>query len=72
MNTTTVEDTRENSFNVTIEALGYAAPNSTSGQIVISQQPSYKVIVKGVASYRNDELVVDTNTIQVESVLKLF
>ena len=72
MNATTVEDTRGSSFNVTIEALGYAAPNSTSGQIVISQQPSYKVIVKGVASYRNDELVVDTNTIEIESVLKLF
>ena len=72
MNATTVEDTHENKFNVTIEALGYAAPNSTSGQIVISQQPSYKVIVKAVASYRNDELVVDTNTMQVESVLKLF
>ena len=72
MNATTVENTRECKFNVTIEALGYAAPNSTSGQIVISQQPSYKVIVKAVASYRNDELIVDTNTMQVESVLKLF
>ena len=72
MNATTVENTREGKFNVTIEALGYAAPTSTSGQIVISQQPSYKVIVKAVASYRNDELIVDTNTMQVESVLKLF
>ena len=72
MNASTVENTHDDKFNVTIEALGYAAPNSTSGQIVISQQPSYKVIVKGVASYRNDELVVDTNSIQVESVLKLF
>ncbi len=72
MNATTVDDKHQNKFNVTIEALGYAAPNSTSGQIVISQQPSYKVIVKAVASYRNDELIVDTNTMQVESVLKLF
>ena len=72
MNATTVDNNREGKFNVTIEALGYAAPNSTSGQIVISQQPSYKVIVKAVASYRNDELIVDTNTMQVESVLKLF
>ena len=62
----------EDQINVTIEALGYAAPNSTSGQIVISQDPSYKVIVSAAASYKSGQLVVDTNTIKVDSVLKLF
>ena len=73
MNASTYDDTKKgDSINVTIEALGYAAPNSTSGQIVISQNPSYKVIVSSVASYKNGELVVDTNKMKVDSVLKLF
>ena len=72
MNASTYEDTKNDKFNITIEALGYAQPNSTSGQIVISQKPSYKVIVSSVASYKNDQLVVDTNQMKVDSVLKLF
>ena len=72
MNASTYEDTKKGEFNITIEALGYAAPNSTSGQIVISQTPSYKVIVTSVASYKNGELIVDTNQMKVNSVLKLF
>ena len=72
MNASTYEDTSNDKFNVTIEALGYAEPNSTSGQIVISQKPSYKVIVSSVASYKNDELIVDTDQMKVDSVLKLF
>ena len=72
MNASTYEDTKSGKFNITIEALGYAAPNSTSGQIVISQKPSYKVIVSSVASYKNDQLVVDTDQMKVNSVLKLF
>ena len=72
MNATTYENTKNGKFNVTIEALGYAAPNSTSGQIVINSNPSYKVIVSSVASYKNDKLVVDTDQMKVDSVLKLF
>ena len=72
MNATTYENTKNGKFNVTIEALGYASPNSTSGQIVISSNPSYKVIVSSVASYKNDKLVVDTDQMKVDSVLKLF
>jgi hypothetical protein len=72
MNATTYENTKNGKFNVTIEALGYASPNSTSGQIVISSNPSYKVIVTSVASYKNDKLVVDTDQMKVNSVLKLF
>lgn len=73
MNASTYDNPKDDDkLNVTIEALGYAAPNSTSGQIVISQTPSYKVIVSAVASYKSGELVVDTDTIKVNSVLKLF
>ncbi len=72
MNVTTYDDLDNEKINVTIEALGYASPNSTSGQIVISQNPSYKVIVDGVASYKSGKLTVDVNSIKVNSVLKLY
>ena len=72
MNVTTYEDTDNHNFTVTIEALGYASPNSTSGQIIISQTPSYKVIAKGNATYRDGGLYVDENTIKISSVLKLY
>jgi hypothetical protein len=57
---------------VNIEALGYASPNSTSGQIVISQDPSYKVIAQATATYKGTGLMVDTNTMVITSVLKLY
>ena len=72
MNVSTYDDTDNSKFNVTIEALGYASPNSTSGQIVISQDPSFKVIVTGIAEYKNGELKVDVDTMNLDSVLKLY
>lgn len=72
MNVTTYEDTDNEKFNVTIEALGYASPNSTSGQIVISQTPSFKVIANGQASYKGSGLMVDRNSVNINSVLKLY
>ena len=72
MNASTYDDTKDDKINVTIEALGYAAPNSTSGQIIISQDPAYKVIVTGVASFKSGELMVDTSSLAVNSVLKLY
>lgn len=72
MNITTFDDTDNKNFTVNMEALGYASPNSTSGQIVISQTPSYKVIATGHASYKENGLRVDENTITITSVLKLY
>lgn len=72
INVSTFEDTDNSEFNVTIEALGYASPNSTSGQIVISQVPSYKIIANGIASYKGEGLMVDKDTITINSVLKLY
>ena len=45
MNVTTYDDTDNEKINVTIQALGYASPNSTSGQIIISQDPSFILIL---------------------------
>ncbi len=72
INVTTYEDTDNGEFNVTIEALGYASPNSTSGQIVITQTPSYKIIAKGVASSKGTGLIVDKDSVAINSVLKLY
>ena len=72
MNVTTYDDTDDEAMNVTIQALGYASPNSTSGQIVISQDPSYKVIATGEASLKGNGMMVDVNTVSINSVLKLY
>ena len=72
MNVSTYDDLKNDKINVTIEALGYDSPNSTSGQIIISNEPSFKVIVTATASYKNGELKVDVDTIKVDSVLKLY
>ena len=73
MNITTFDDTENKNLTITIEALGYASPSSTSGQIVISQNPSYKVIAKAAASYTGESgLRADPNTMVINSVLKLY
>jgi hypothetical protein len=72
MNITTYEDKDNKNFTVNIEALGYDSPKSTSGQIVISQTPSYKIIAKGLASYNDNGLMVDEDTMTISSVLKLY
>ena len=72
INISTYEDPDNSEFNVTIQALGYESPNSTSGQIVISQIPSYKIIANGVASYKGSGLMVDKDSIEINSVLKLY
>lgn len=72
MNITTYDDTDNKNLTVKMEALGYASPNSTSGQIIISQEPSYKVIASADASYKESGLMVNTNSMVINSVLKLF
>lgn len=71
MNVSTYDNPDNNNFTVTIEALGYASPNSTSGQIVISKVPSYKIIAKGNATYKDTGLVVNEKSLVINSVLKL-
>ena len=72
MNITTFDDTDNKNLTVNIEALGYASPTSTKGQIVISQDPSYKVIGTAQASYKDSGLRVDEDTMTITSVLKLY
>lgn len=72
MNVTTRDDTSNENITVSIEALGYASPNSTSGQIVISQDPSYKIIAAADATLKGSGLRVNADSITITSVLKLY
>lgn len=75
MNVTTQDDTDNEDLNVTIEALGYESPTSSSSnssQIVISQDPSYKIVAVGSASFKSGSLEVDPDSITIQSVLKLY
>lgn len=72
MNITTRDEPNSKNLTVNIEALGYASPNSTSGQIVISQTPSYKIIASADATYNDAGIRVKTNTLVITSVLKLY
>ncbi len=74
MNITTGDDTDNKNINVTIETFGYSSPTSSgnSSQIVISQDPSYKIIAGANATYKSGELEVNTDSITVQSVLKLY
>ena len=72
MNVTTYDDKDNEELNVTIEALGYASPSSNSSQIVISQDPSYKIVAEGNATFKSGNLVVDVDSITIQSILKLY
>ena len=68
----TYDDLDNENITVNIEALGYDSPNSTSGQIIISQNPSFKVIASAQASFKENGLRVDVNTLTINSILKLY
>ncbi len=72
MNATTNDDTDNEELNVTIEALGYASPASNSSQIVISQDPSYKIVAEANATYKSGKVDIDPNSITIQSILKLY
>ena len=43
-----------------------------SSQIVISQDPSYKIVAEGNATFKGGSLVVDVDSITIQSILKLY
>ncbi len=71
INVTTYDDTDNEKINVTITCLGYEQPTNNSESIVLSNDPSYKVIVTATAERFSGRLMVDTKTITVDSILKL-
>lgn len=69
MNMTTYSNPDDDTLTVTIEVLGYASPNSTSSQIIISRDPSYKIVATGNATSGGN---VNVDSIKIQSILKLF
>ena len=72
MNVTTYQDPKSNSFEVTITALGYAGTNNTSGQIILTQDPQYKIIATANGKYTDHGAEVDITTIKITSVLNIY
>jgi hypothetical protein len=72
MNVTTFDDTDNENLTVNIEALGYDSPKSSRGQIIISQDPSYKIVATAQSSFKENGLRVDADTLQITSILKLY
>lgn len=68
---TTSEDVNQGNFTVEITAYGYASPKSSSTTIVISGEPNYKIIASAKAVNGVNGIVVDIDSIQIESILKL-
>ena len=71
MNITTY-DSKSDSFEVTITALGYAGSNISSGQIVISQDPQYKITATATGKSTEHGSEVDVQTIKITSVLNIY
>ena len=72
MTVTTVQDKNQEKFNVTITVFGYSKPKGGSGSIVISGEPDYKIIASATAEYTINGLTVDLDTVQIDSILKVF
>ena len=68
---TTADDINEGNFTVEITAYGYASPKSSSTTIVISGEPNYKIIAKAKAVNGVNGIMVDLDSIEIESILKL-
>lgn len=73
MNITTNDDVgKGDNITVNITALGFSAPSSTSGQIIISSDPDYKVSATAKAVYTDSGYKVVIKTLKVTSILKMY
>lgn len=72
MTITTDSNYGEENITVTIDTYGFSAPLSTSGQIVITNEPNYKVKAVAKATYSWEGYTIDLSTIKIVSILKMF
>ncbi len=72
MTITTSEDTDEEPFNATVTAYGYSSPKGSSGSIVISGEPDYKISASVEIKHSIDGYEADLDTIHVDSILKVY
>ncbi|WP_297983629.1 hypothetical protein [uncultured Methanobrevibacter sp.] len=72
MTVTTSDDTSQSEFNATVTAYGYSKPKTSSGSIVISGEPDYKITVSVTVKQTIDGLTADLDTLKIESILKVY
>ncbi|KZX15279.1 hypothetical protein [Methanobrevibacter curvatus] len=70
MNATSYESGEK--FIVKINSYGYAPANITKGQIVLSTIPNYKIIASAEAEKSGKNVKIDTETIKIVSIFKLY
>jgi hypothetical protein len=72
MNATTYQTIKSGFFEITIIALGYTGPNATTGQIVFTNDPQYKITAKAICKYTDNGVEVDIQSIKMVSVLNIY
>lgn len=73
MTITTTNDTEKDSnLTLNITTYGYSAPSTSSGAIVLSQQPDYKIIASARGNSTSEGVTVDLSSITVDSILKVY
>lgn len=72
MTVTTSADTDEEPFNATVTAYGYSTPKGSSGSIVISAEPDYKITASVAIKHTINGFEADLDTLHVESILKVY
>ncbi|MDR2967456.1 MAG: hypothetical protein LBU74_05870 [Methanobacteriaceae archaeon] len=72
INATTYGNSKSDSFELTINALGYSGPNGTTGQIILKQDPQYRITATANGKYTSSGAEIDINSIKVTSVLNIY
>ena len=72
MTVTTSADTDEEPFNATVTAYGYSTPKGSSGSIVISGNPDYKIAASVMIKHTINGYEADLDTLHVDSILKVY
>ncbi len=72
MTIATSADTDEEPFNATVTAYGYSTPKGSSGSIVISGEPDYKISASVLIKHTINGYEADLDTISVDSILKVY
>ena len=72
MTVATSADTDEEPFNATVTAYGYSTPKGSSGSIVISGNPDYKIAASVLIKHTINGYEADLDSIHVDSILKVY
>lgn len=68
----TTSDLDDANITVNITTFGFSAPSTSSGQIIINNEPDYKISAVAKATYSYEGYKVDVSSIQVVSILKMY